>query len=31
MIEDNLVFEIDYNGNAVRVSEHYIGERRVFM
>ena len=30
MFEDNVVFEIEYDGKAVRVSEHYIGERRVF-
>ncbi|MDB4926629.1 hypothetical protein [Mucilaginibacter sp.] len=30
MFEDNAVFEIDYEGKAVRVSEHYIGEQRVF-
>ena len=30
MFDDNAVFEIDYEGKAVRVSEHYIGEQRVF-
>lgn len=30
MFDDKAVFEIDYEGKAVRVSEHYIGEQRVF-
>jgi hypothetical protein len=30
MFDDQQVFEIDVEGKAVRVSEHYIGERRVF-
>ena len=30
MFEDHTVFEVEYEGKAVRVSEHYIGERRVF-
>lgn len=30
MFDDNKVFEVEYEGKAVRVSEHYIGEQRVF-
>jgi hypothetical protein len=30
MFDDQQVFEIDVEGKTVRVSEHYIGERRVF-
>jgi len=30
MFDDNAVFEIDYEGKSIRVSEHYIGEQRVF-
>jgi len=30
MFDDQQVFEIEIEGKAVRVSEHYIGERRVF-
>lgn len=30
MFEHNLVFEIEYEGKPVRVSEHYIDEQRVF-
>lgn len=30
MFDDQQVFEIEVEGKAVRVSEHYIGERRVF-
>lgn len=30
MFDEQQVFEIDIEGKAVRVSEHYIGERRVF-
>jgi hypothetical protein len=30
MFDDSTVFEIDYEGKAIRVSEHYIREQRVF-
>lgn len=30
MFEDQQVFEVEVEGKPVRVSEHYIGERRVF-
>jgi hypothetical protein len=30
MVENKPVFKIDYEGKAVNVSEHYIGEQRIF-